>query len=287
MTYVADLFILEGIQIDESIHQIDKSLNGNKTINEAMKDTKLKEISEITYEITGEYNNSFENVAENQGVLTKEDGSIYLIIGTTYDKNSFEKVTDEDIVNTTKYRSKNWDLNTLAYAKIEEQIKYYNLKNPNAKIIKEIDDFTAKEIITVLLDWTYLNINQISKIEEITDPYEILKSKEGDCTEISDLFAALLKSILIPARTVTGYAGGIEDGGFFGHQWNEVAIEGKWVAVDPTWNMFIKNSIHHIKTNENDSYNNRIKKFKLRPDTIRYRDSTKIYFNKDGQIRYR
>ena len=52
--------------------------------------------------------------------------------------------------------------------------------------------------------------------------------------------------------------------------------------------MFLEGSTFHIKTNENDDTDkNLIKKFKLRLDTIRYRDTSKTHFNKDGKIVYR
>jgi HEAT repeat protein/transglutaminase-like putative cysteine protease len=60
---------------------------------------------------------------------------------------------------------------------------------------------------------------------------ETLRSRTGDCTEYSLLFAALARATGIPARVCVGLC---YDGcGAFGwHQWNEVHIDGKWLPVD-------------------------------------------------------
>ena len=66
---------------------------------------------------------------------------------------------------------------------------------------------------------------------------EILRSPKprGDCTEHARLFVALCRTAGIPARTVEGLAWMGDDAGAFGwHQWAEVALQGKWVAMDPT-----------------------------------------------------
>jgi hypothetical protein len=65
---------------------------------------------------------------------------------------------------------------------------------------------------------------------------EIITSKRGDCSEHTMLFVTLARSAGVPARTVSGllYMGD-ESLAFAAHAWAEVALDGKWVPVDPTW----------------------------------------------------
>ncbi len=65
---------------------------------------------------------------------------------------------------------------------------------------------------------------------------QLLASRRGDCSEHAVLFATLARAAGIPAREVGGlmYMGD-DVKAFGGHAWNEVAIDGRWVPVDATW----------------------------------------------------
>lgn len=65
---------------------------------------------------------------------------------------------------------------------------------------------------------------------------DIIDRKAGLCLEHSILFTTLARAVGIPAREVNGlvYAGG-DPPTFGAHAWNEVVIDGRWVAVDPCW----------------------------------------------------
>ncbi|MEM9620143.1 MAG: transglutaminase-like domain-containing protein [Pseudomonadota bacterium] len=59
----------------------------------------------------------------------------------------------------------------------------------------------------------------------------------GECTDYADLYTTLARAAGLPAKTVYGLA--YKDGArpaFVFHAWNEVRVDGKWIAVDPTWN---------------------------------------------------
>ena len=70
------------------------------------------------------------------------------------------------------------------------------------------------------------------------------------------LFVALCRAEGVPAREVSGlmYAGD-QLGAFGGHAWAEVALDGRWVSADPTWNQFPVDATH-IKQDEADSVQN-------------------------------
>ncbi len=64
---------------------------------------------------------------------------------------------------------------------------------------------------------------------------EILKQKQGDCTEHAVLLTALLRARRVPARLATGllYIDGKK--GFTTHVWTEAMINGRWTALDATF----------------------------------------------------
>lgn len=71
----------------------------------------------------------------------------------------------------------------------------------------------------------------------------LFQYKAGFCEHFSSAFAVLMRDAGIPARVVTGYAGGVRNrlGGYWvvrrmdAHAWTEVWLRGRgWVRVDPT-----------------------------------------------------
>lgn len=63
--------------------------------------------------------------------------------------------------------------------------------------------------------------------------WDTLEDRSGDCTEFADLFTTLARAVGLPARTVVGLA--YHGSAFALHAWNEVAVDGAWRGVDPTW----------------------------------------------------
>lgn len=70
---------------------------------------------------------------------------------------------------------------------------------------------------------------------EPLDLREVIDRRRGDCTEHAALFVTLARAAGIPAREVGGLLWVEELGAFGGHAWAEVALDGRWVPVDPTW----------------------------------------------------
>jgi transglutaminase-like putative cysteine protease len=75
-----------------------------------------------------------------------------------------------------------------------------------------------------------------AKISNLTPDYlpdieETYADKAGICYDYSSLFAAMLRSIGIPAKLVKGYAGYAPDSY---HAWNEVYIDNQWSVIDTT-----------------------------------------------------
>ena len=70
-----------------------------------------------------------------------------------------------------------------------------------------------------------------------------VRERRGDCTEFANLYTTLARAAGLPARTRAGLvyraapaaAGDAPGGSFALHAWNEVAVDGVWRSVDPTW----------------------------------------------------
>jgi hypothetical protein len=74
---------------------------------------------------------------------------------------------------------------------------------------------------------------------------ETIEARGGECTEFADLLTTLARAAGIPARTVIGLAYSDRPGPAFAfHAWNEVAVDGEWRAVDPTWNQVRADATH-------------------------------------------
>lgn len=73
----------------------------------------------------------------------------------------------------------------------------------------------------------------------------ILKDGRGDCTEYARVLAAMARAAGLPAREVSGMAyAGDSDPGFAFHAWVEVFLDGRWFAVDPTWDQAPVDATH-------------------------------------------
>ncbi len=78
---------------------------------------------------------------------------------------------------------------------------------------------------------------------------DVLKTKEGDCTEHTILFTALARALGIPTKIYVGL-GNIDGKAYYYHAWCAVWL-GEWVPVDPTWNQYPAD-VGHLKLKEGE-----------------------------------
>lgn len=106
---------------------------------------------------------------------------------------------------------------------------------------KEIagDDRDAWSVAQKLADWTHKNLEW--KFTISADAVQTLATREADCSEFSQLFVGMARSLGLPARMVSGLA--YSGSSFGGHAWVEVWI-GKWVELDPTWGTSFVDATH-------------------------------------------
>ena len=104
--------------------------------------------------------------------------------------------------------------------------------------------------------------------------YDIIEGKSGDCSEHSQLFNVLARSVGIPSREVSGYAYDYESNTFIGHAWNEVVMYGLWIPVDPTWNVSLL--LGHFK--ESKEFATFINNLKFRLALIEFENGEEVIF---------
>lgn len=91
-----------------------------------------------------------------------------------------------------------------------------------------------------LAKWVFTNLKKQGS-PSYSPASEALKQKQGDCSEHSVLFAALLRASGIPSRVCFGMA--YHEGGFFVHMWTEAYI-GDWVSIDAHWGQGVSDVGH-------------------------------------------
>ncbi|HEX6284440.1 MAG TPA: transglutaminase-like domain-containing protein, partial [Pyrinomonadaceae bacterium] len=92
------------------------------------------------------------------------------------------------------------------------------------------NDRDAWSVAKKLAEWTHKNLEW--KYVVSADAVQTLATREADCSEFSELYIGMARSLGLPARMVSGLA--YSGGSFGGHAWVEVWI-GKWIELDPTW----------------------------------------------------
>jgi len=94
----------------------------------------------------------------------------------------------------------------------------------------------------------YIEYDHHSTMQNVLD---VINSQQGDCNEYAELFTTLGRALGLPVRTVIGLAYTNDNSPAFGlHAWNEVLLEERWVAFDPTWDQVSVDATHLPLPNE-------------------------------------
>jgi tetratricopeptide (TPR) repeat protein len=101
------------------------------------------------------------------------------------------------------------------------------------------DDCDAWSVARKLADWTHSNLEWKSVAR--AGAAETLATREADCSEFSQLYVSMARSLGLPARIVSGLA--YSGSSFGGHAWVEVWI-GEWIELDPTWGTHFVDATH-------------------------------------------
>jgi len=131
----------------------------------------------------------------------------------------------------------------------------YGIQSDHAEIIALAKEITSKHRddyskVKAVHDWLATNIYyDLEAYFSNRRAYsfismDVLKNKRGVCQGYANLSAALLRSVGIPCRVVTGLGLGMSTNGKWdaqnlekriNHAWNEVYVSGRWIIMDVTW----------------------------------------------------
>lgn len=92
--------------------------------------------------------------------------------------------------------------------------------------------------------WVFKNMKRKNFSNAFAPANEVARNLEGDCTEHGVLTAAMCRAAGIPARCVVGFVYAEPLGGFGPHMWNEVFVNGRWVAIDSAFNQTEVDATH-------------------------------------------
>ncbi|MGI6620980.1 MAG: transglutaminase-like domain-containing protein [Bacillota bacterium] len=160
------------------------------------------------------------------------------------------------------------------------QLVMFHEDSRAAKLAKELTEDAETEIekIEVICGYIVDNISydyakaRTVKPGYLPGPDEILEAGKGICFDYASLLAAMLRSLGIPTKLVTGYVAP----DYLYHAWNEVYVEGTgwirinrfysiykeghgWVHMDPTFAAGLKGSSFCSEfINNSDNYRKRL-----------------------------
>lgn len=127
-----------------------------------------------------------------------------------------------------------------------------SIRRKAAEIAEGSDDLY--EIAFRMSEWTRQNINyslETLTAEATQNATWVLENKKGVCDELTVLFIAMLRSLGVPTKFVSGSSYTNVLGGFGNHAWAEVYFPGYgWIAFDPTYGQDGWVDASHVKMDE-------------------------------------
>jgi hypothetical protein len=96
--------------------------------------------------------------------------------------------------------------------------------------------------------WVFQNIRDKNFATAFAPASEVARNLTGDCSEHAVLSAALCRAVGIPSRVAVGLLYMDDDRrrlkGFGFHMWHEVYVNGRWVALDASWDQSTVDAAH-------------------------------------------
>ena len=100
---------------------------------------------------------------------------------------------------------------------------------------------SQEEVVRTLASWTADWLKDT--VDDGGSALASLTSRTGNCQTHARLYTALARAAGIPTRFVSGLVH-LDGKGFLYHSWAESRLEGRWVAVDPTYNQVPTDPTH-------------------------------------------
>ena len=97
---------------------------------------------------------------------------------------------------------------------------------------------------TRIQHWVHTHITDKNFSVTLAAASEVAKNLSGDCTEHAVLAAAMCRAVGVPSRVAIGLVYVEKESAFGFHMWNEVYVNQRWVAIDPTWDETTVDATH-------------------------------------------
>jgi transglutaminase-like putative cysteine protease len=97
-----------------------------------------------------------------------------------------------------------------------------------------------------------MNLNVEKAPLDVFSALDVLEKRKAECQGHAYLYTALARATGIPTRIVNGLAYSEQFNGFLYHSWAESLVDGRWVAVDPTFGQTAADATH-IKVVEGET----------------------------------
>ncbi len=123
------------------------------------------------------------------------------------------------------------------------------VNSDDAQVIAHAKDAVANrtdpwEKAVAIEEWVFKNLKNKNFGTAFASAREVARNLEGDCSEHGVLVAAMCRASGVPCRVVVGLVYVDQLGGFGPHLWNEVYVNGHWVAIDATFNQSQVDATH-------------------------------------------
>lgn len=126
--------------------------------------------------------------------------------------------------------------------------RHQKIRQTAQKIVLKTDG--TYQQIDRLLDWIRDNIQQ--EPVDVFSALDVLEGKKAECQGHTFLYTAFARSLNIPTRVVNGIVYSKHYQGFLYHTWAESLVNGRWIAIDPTFRQ-IPADATHIKLVEGEN----------------------------------
>ena len=101
---------------------------------------------------------------------------------------------------------------------------------------------STDEQIARIVRWMDANIEKAPV--DVFSALDVLEQRKAECQGQAYLYTALARAAGIPTRIVNGLVYSEQFNGFLYHSWAESVVDGRWMAVDPTFGQVTADATH-------------------------------------------
>lgn len=101
---------------------------------------------------------------------------------------------------------------------------------------------TRREQVARLIEWLQKNVERAPL--DVFSALDVLEKRKAECQGHAYLYTAFARSVGIPTRIMNGLVYSQDFNGFLYHSWAESVVDGRWLAVDPTFGQTAADATH-------------------------------------------